>query len=211
MRISRRLGRLQSSFAFLPEPRPRAAAGAERVQSRARVASYRPRDLPHSQRTTRSPGRRSCRARRARAAAGSRPRRRARSGASRGRRRALRAGADEAGGDDRAAVEAALLVERLAVDQPAGALALLACRLPPARRTTRETARRRCPASARAGSFESGGGAKSLRRRDARHDLRACARAAARRSPRGRSIFGQVSRPPTIAECLGRSISAPGP
>ena len=71
---------------------------------------------------------------------------------------ALRAGAHEAGRDDRALVELALLVERLAVDEPARALpscvAVFSC-------TTNHSGKRQAPIPrfGSRGSFESGGGA----------------------------------------------------
>ena len=122
----------------------------------------------------------------------------------------LRAGAHEAGGHDLPAVEAALVVERLAMDQPAGALALLARRSPPARRTTPESARRRCPRGVSRGSFESGGGAKS---RGAATPVMSWSLRVSRGSTiSSRSlVFGQVSRPPTIAECLRQVDQRAGP
>ena len=49
------------------------------------------------------------------------------------------------------------------------------------------------------------------RARDAGQIARSCGSAAGRRSRRASSTFGHVSSPPTIPECLGKSISAPGP
>ena len=171
-RADEQAARLPAGLVRVPaEPRSR-AAGRCRAGSGSRPSPRTCRGFCRT-RTARPGrrGRRPCRARRARAAAGT--------GVLGPVHEAapvevvhvpLRAGPHESGGHDRPAVEPALLVERLAMDQPARPLAIS---LRPASCTTNHSGKRHAPMpfAVSRGSFESGGRRVELRRHDARHDL----------------------------------------
>ena len=122
----------------------------------------------------------------------------------------LRAGPHEAGRDHRAAVEAAPLVERPAVDEPARALSILASALV----LHHEPLGKPPGADALAASPEDRSSPAAVRRAlgPATPVMSPSFRASRGSAISSRSPgLGHVSRPPTIAECRGRSISAPGP